>query len=165
MEREPNVRELMRFDVPVVSPGDTVAVVARVMAESGLPGVPVVEGGEIVGIVTESDLIAREADVDVPSVVPFLDAIFVADGGRDFEEELRHVLGTTAGDLMTTPVFNIRASATLAQLATLMLDEGVNPVPVVDEDRSLVGIVSRADLVKVIARLEQAGETVETPGA
>ena len=146
----------MRTDVPAVPPTATVATVANLMAQSGLPGIPVVDAGEIVGIVTEADLIAREADVDVPSVVPFLDAILVADGGRDFEEELRHVLGTTAADLMTSPVFNILATATLTQLATLMVDEGINPVPVLNEDRTLVGIVSRADLVKVIARLEQS---------
>ncbi|MHC5804598.1 CBS domain-containing protein [Streptococcus pyogenes] len=40
-----------------------------------------------------------------------------------------------------------------------MLDQGVNPVPVVDEQRQLVGIVSRADLVRLIAKLESAPET------
>lgn len=158
---EPNVGDVMRRDVPVVTPAHSVAAVARIMAESGLPGVPVLDGEEIVGIVTESDIIAREANVDVPSVVPFLDALFVADGGRDFDEDLRHVLATTAGDLMTSPVYNILASATLTQLATLMLDEKVNPVPVLNEERLLVGIVSRADLVKVIARLEQNGDGSE----
>jgi CBS domain-containing protein len=125
-----------------------------VMAESGLPGVPVVEEGEIVGIVGESDLVARQADVEVPTVVPFLDAIFVLDGGRDFDDELRRVMAVTAGDLMTSPVYNIRASASLGQLATLMLDHRVNPVPVVDDEYALVGIVTRADLVRVVARLE-----------
>jgi len=165
VEAEPTVGEVMRRDVPVVTLGHSVAAVARIMAESGLPGVPVLDGEEIVGIVTESDIIAREANVDVPSVVPFLDAIFVADGGRDFDDDLRHVLAATAGDLMTSPVYNILASATLTQLATLMVDERVNPVPVLNEDRTLVGIVSRADLVKVIARLEQNDGDWETPGA
>ncbi len=159
---EPSVGDIMRRDVPVVTPAHSVATVARIMAESGLPGVPVLDGDEIVGIVTESDIIAREANVDVPSVVPFLDAIFVADGGRDFDEDLRHVLAATAGDLMTSPVYNILASATLTQLATLMLDEKVNPVPVLSEDRVLVGIVSRADLVRVIARLEQISDGLES---
>ncbi|MDP9355735.1 MAG: CBS domain-containing protein [Chloroflexota bacterium] len=164
MDAEPTVGDVMRRDVPVVTPDHSVAVVARIMAESGLPGVPVLDGEEIVGIVTESDIIAREANVDVPSVVPFLDAIFVADGGRDFDDDLRHVLATTAGDLMTSPVYNILASATLTQLATLMVDERVNPVPVLNEDRSLVGIVSRSDLVRVIARLERDSDNWDTPG-
>ena len=165
MQAEPCVADLMRRDVPVVTPAHSVAAVARIMADSGLPGIPVLDGDEIVGIVTESDIIAREASVDVPSAVPFLDAIFVADGGRDFDDDLRHVLAATAGDLMTSPVYNILSSATLTQLASLMVDEHVNPVPVLSDDRRLVGIVSRADLVKVIARLEQDGGDGNHDGA
>ncbi len=158
MERvaDPTVADIMRTDVPFVSPEDSIATVARLMAVSGLPGVPVIEEGEIIGIVGETDLIAREADVEVPTPVPFLDAIFLLDGGREFEDELRHVLAVTARDLMTHPVFNIKQSATLHQLASLMIDQRVNPVPVVDDDLQLVGIVSRADIVRVIANLESA---------
>ena len=151
---EPTVADIMRTDVPFVSPDDSIATVARLMAISGLPGVPVVEDGAIVGIVSESDLIMREADVEVPTPVPFLDAIFMLDGGRDFEEDMRHVLAVTARDLMTSPVFNIKQSATIGQLATLIVDEHVNPVPVVGDDLELVGIVSRADLIRIIAKLE-----------
>ncbi|MEA2531314.1 MAG: hypothetical protein QOG89_2958, partial [Thermomicrobiales bacterium] len=129
---EATVRDLMRSEVPIASPSDSIATVARLLAESGLPGVPVVDDGEIVGIVTEKDLITREADVEVPTPLPFLDAIFVLDGGRAFDEDLRHVLAVTAGDLMTSPVFNVLDTATLSQVATLMVDEGVNPIPVVD---------------------------------
>jgi CBS domain-containing protein len=151
---EATVRNLMRTDVPVVAPSDSIGTVARVISESGLPGVPVVEGDRIVGIVTEKDLIERQADVEVPTPLPFLDAIFLLDAGRDFDDELRHVLAVTAGQLMTSPVFNILETATLSEVATLMVDEDVNPVPVVNDAHELVGIVSRADLVRVIARLE-----------
>ena len=162
-DAEATVRDLMRADVPIASASDSIATVARLLAESGLPGVPVVDDdGEIVGIVTEKDIIAREADVEVPTPLPFLDAIFLLDGGRDFDEDLRHVLAVTAGDLMTSPVYNVLDTATLSQVATLMVDEGVNPVPVVDASRQLVGIVSRADLVRVIARLESATSVAPT---
>lgn len=156
---EPIVSEIMRTDVPFVSPDDSIATVARLMSVSGLPGVPVIEHGEIIGIVSESDLIMREADVEVPTPVPFLDAIFLLDGGRDFEEDLRHVLAVTARDLMSHPVVNIKQSATLQQLATVFIDQRVNPIPVLNDNLELVGIVSRADIVRVIAKLEDSGET------
>ncbi|HYH11502.1 MAG TPA: CBS domain-containing protein [Thermomicrobiales bacterium] len=151
---EPIVREIMQTDVPTVSPDDTVPVVASLLASRGLVGVPVVENGRMIGIITDSDIIAREADVDAPTAVPFLDAIFIADAGRSFDEEVRRALAVNARQLMTSPVISIRDSATLTHIATLMIDEGVNPVPVLDDDNNLVGIVSRADLVRVIARLE-----------
>lgn len=160
------VADVMRADVPTVSPRDAIGTVARLMAEHALPGVPVVDdGGELVGIVTEGDLVAREADVSFPTVVPWLDALVVADAGSDFDEDLRRVLAVTAGELMTAPVYNIRASASLEQLATLMVERRVNPVPVVGDDLSLVGIVSRADLVRVVARLEAAGSRGTTEDA
>lgn len=144
----------MRTDVPAVAPDDSIATVARLMSVSGLPGLPVVEHGKVIGIITESDIIARDADVEFPTPVPFLDAIFQIDSGRDFKEELRHVLAVTARELMTHPVINIKQNASLQQLATVIIDEHINPIPVLNDDFQLVGIVSRADLVRVIAKLE-----------
>ena len=154
---DPPVREIMQTHVPTVTPDDTIPTVASLMANYHLNGVVVVENDRMIGIVTDSDIIAREADVDAPTVVPFLDAILVADAGRSYQEEIRRALATNARQLMSSPVISIRQGATLEQIATLMIDEGVNPVPVLDDEDHLVGIVSRADLVRVIARLE-AGE-------
>jgi len=149
-----SVREIMRTDVPAIAPDDSVARVSRVLSDSGLPGVPVVEDGVVVGIVTDKDIIQREADISSPAVVPFLDAFFVVDAGRDLDEELQRVLATSARELMTEPVINIRDSATLEETATVMLERGVSVLPVLDQENHLVGIVSRHDLVRVIARLE-----------
>lgn len=156
---EPTVQQIMRSDVQTVPPDATIATIARLMADHQLAGLPVVERGKVIGIITEADLIARQVDVTVPSTYPFWDAIFVADGGRDFDDEMRKVLAVTARDLMTSPVINIRQSASLSQLATLIMDEKVNPVPVLDDAYTLVGIVSRADLVRIIASLENADAT------
>lgn len=151
---DPGVRSIMRSEVPVVEPSTPLSTVARVMADNNLPGLPVVDHGQLVGIVTETDLISQEAAVDVPPVIPFLDAFLVADAGRDFDDEVRRVLATTAGELMTSPVFSIRDIATLTETATLMTDEGIGTVPVVGDDGRIVGLVTRADVVRVIARLE-----------
>ncbi len=151
---EPTVAQIMRTSVPTVSPDDSIPVIAKMLAENQLPGVPVIENDRIIGIITESDIISREADVDVPTPVPFLDAIFMADAGPDFEDELRRVLAINARQLMSAPVYNIKSPATLTQVATLMVDRHINIVPVVDDHLNLVGIVSRADIVRVISRLE-----------
>jgi CBS domain-containing protein len=154
VDREPRVREIMRTDVPTLAPEESVAVVAQRIVDSGLPGLPVVEGGEIVGIVGETDLLMRYADVSPPGFAAFFDWVIRADVGQDYDEEIRRVAGLTARDLMTHPVYSIRESATLGQIATLMVDRRVNPVPVLDATGNLVGIVARADLVRLIARLE-----------
>ena len=89
---EPSVRDVMRHEVPVASPTTPIAELARLMVEYRVPGLPVIGQGELVGIVTEADLIQREATIDMPSIVTFLDAVIVADAGTPFEEELRRVV-------------------------------------------------------------------------
>jgi CBS domain-containing protein len=149
-----SVKEVMRREVPIAGPETSVAELARLMVDHRVPGVPIVANGELVGIVTEGDLIQREANVDVPAVATLFDAILVADAGESFKEELRHVIATTAGQLMTAPVISIRDIATISELATLMMQRRVNPVPVVDDGRRIVGLATRTGLVEMIARLE-----------
>ncbi len=151
---DPLVTRIMRTDVPVVSPDATIGETARILVDYQTPGVAVVENSKIIGIITEADIITREAEVDVPTPVPFLDAIFMADAGPDFDDELRKVTAVNARQLMTSPVISIRSSATLTEVATLMVDRRINPVPVLDHDNRVVGIVSRSDLVKIISALE-----------
>lgn len=148
------VRDIMRTRVTKVLPTDTVAKVAQALTHSGLSGVPVVEDGEVIGIITETDIIQRQADVSMPTYVSFWDRIFVLDAGPDYEEEIRHVLATDARSLMTAPVYNIRDNATLEEAATVMIDRGIGTLPVLDPNNALVGIVTRKDLVKMIAKLE-----------
>ena len=160
---EVSVASIMRKKVPVVAPDDTVGTVAALMAKSDVPGVLVVEDGELLGIITESDIVTRKAEVDVPDTVSFFGGYFQAgkfklpwnreshDDASDLDHEIRRVLATTARELMTSPVINIDHDATVLDLATIMIDHNVNPVPVVTDDNKIVGIVSRRDLVKLIA--------------
>jgi CBS domain-containing protein len=148
------VREIMRSPAPTLHPDDSIAVTAKTLADSGLAAAPVVENGVVIGIVTDKDLIQRTAEISMPSIGSFLDAVWVADGGRDFDDDVRHALATTARQLMTHPVINIRDIATLEETATVMMDRNVSTLPVLDASGALIGIVTRTDLVRVIAKLE-----------
>jgi CBS domain-containing protein len=156
-ENNPLVTQIMRTDVPVIGPDASIGETAKILVDNNTPGVAVVEHSKIIGIVTEADIIAREADVDVPTPVPFLDAIFMADAGPDFDDELRRVTAVNARQLMTSPVISIRSTATLTEVATLMVERRINPVPVLDEQNHVVGLVSRSDLVRIISALENQG--------
>lgn len=146
--------DIMPKGVPPVAPNASIAEVLRVMVEHDVAGVAVVEDDEIVGIITESDVVTRQAIPSEPSILPILDAIFVLDAGRSYEEEVRRVLAINAYQLMTSPVTSVRSIANLEQIATLMMERDVHPLPVVDENEKYIGIVSRRDLVRVIAKLE-----------
>ena len=72
------------------------------------------------------------------------------------------MLATTARDLMTSPVINIDKDANVIDLATIMIEHDVNPVPVVTDNNELVGIVSRKDLVKLLATEQQDDEPADS---
>ena len=152
---DPAVTEFMATDVPTLAPSDDVMVAAQRLIDSGLPGLPVLAGDQLIGILTESDLVSQEAQVETPSSLGILDALFSVDVGRHFDDEMREVLAVSVDGLMTTPVTTVLPEATLTEVATVMADRGINPVPVVAEDGTLLGVVSRRDIIRVVAALDQ----------
>ena len=154
MVAEQPVAQIMTPDVYAVRESVTIPAVARTMCDHDISGLPVVDADDkLVGIITEMDIVSHEIQVDTPTYVPFLDAIFRMPGDTS-EDDFRRVLATTAGDLMTTPVFSVTVDATVREVATLMFERKVNPVPVLDRQNRVVGIVSRSDVVRLIAEAE-----------
>ena len=151
-----SIQEIMTRDVVAVTVATPVSDVARLLWKHKLTGVPVLEGRRVVGVVTEYDLIARQSEWDAPLYVVFLDAFLRVPGSGD-EEQLRRILATTAGQLMSAPAITLKPDATVQDAATLMYERRVNPVPVVDDAGELVGIVSRSDIVRLMAS-EEAGQ-------
>ncbi len=156
------VQEIMTREVVTVYPDTSVADLARIFREKAISGVPVVDDeGSVVGIVTEVDLIARHARPHFPTYIAFLDSIIYLEGTKRYHESMRHILATTAGELMTTPVETVSPELDVQDLATRMVQRRANPVPVVDDRGSLVGIVSHTDLVGLILRAEVPDEAAE----
>jgi CBS domain-containing protein len=149
MDEQGSVAVIMSTSVITVSPQTPVSEVARLLVEHGISGIPVVDGGSLVGIITEVDLVSRQIEIDPPAYGTFLDAIFRLPWDRT-NDELRRVLARTAGELMSEPVVSLRNTASVQDAASLMFKQKVNPVPVVDERDRLVGIVSRSDIVRLM---------------
>jgi CBS domain-containing protein len=146
------VRELMTSEVVRVTPDTPVNTVARLMDERSISGLPVVdEQGQVVGIVTDLDLIVRNTRLDPPAFFQLLDGRIPLETPGHYRKRVRHMLGAEARDVMTEKVVTIGPDEDAEALATLMVKDKVNPVPVVENGR-LVGIVSRADVVHLMAR-------------
>jgi CBS domain-containing protein len=147
----------MTSDVVTVTPDTSVDEVARLIWEHKIGSVPVVENGHVVGIVTDYDLITRETDYDAPVFFSFLEAYFRIPGTGD-EEQLRRILAISARQLMSSPAVTVGLDDTLQDVATLMYDKRLNALPVVDDDNALVGIVTRADIVRLMVADENLFE-------
>jgi CBS domain-containing protein len=153
-------REIMTPNVVTLTPDAPIQEIARVFRRLGITGAPVVEGGRVIGIVTEIDLIARHARPHQPLYLPLLDAKIPLRGQREYRELVRRILGTTARDIMTVPVKTVDADADLEEVATLMVESKANPVPVL-ENRKLVGIIGHTDLIQHIEVAQEPTETTD----
>src|SRR5512136_330176 len=102
-------RDIMTTDVLTITPNTPIREIARAFRTKGISGAPVVENGQLIGIVTESDLIARHARPHSPRYLPLLDAQIPLGGQREYRDLVRHILGTTARAIMTTPVKTVEA--------------------------------------------------------
>jgi CBS domain-containing protein len=151
------VRDIMTTEVVVAHPDTSVNLVARLMDGRDISGVPVAEDGRVVGIITELDLIVRNTRLEPPAFFQILDARFPLETPGQYKERIRHMLGTHARDVMTEKVVTIGPDEELEALAELMVKRRVNPVPVVENER-LVGIVSRSDIIRMMAHdLDSSG--------
>lgn len=148
------VSELMTREVITVHPDTPVVEIARKMLQNDISGLPVVDhDGRLVGIVTEADLVVRNANVHFPTFLQILDARIYLTSTRHFEEELRRALGTVASDVMTREVQTVKPDDDISVAATLMVDKRLNPIPVLGDGR-LQGIISRSDIIRHILAQE-----------
>ena len=109
---------------------------------------PVVDSDlQVLGVVSEADILAKEGS-EPRSGGGFLQ--WLVDPGDPWITARFDAV--TVGEAMSTPAQTITPDRPIAEAATIMLDEGVNRLPVVDTDGKLVGLVSRGDLVRAFAR-------------
>lgn len=147
-----NVAEAMTRNVVAVSPETPLKDVAATMVQHGISGVPVVDaGGTVLGVVSEADFVIKERG-SAAVHHRFLAGLFGE--SRATLAELRKIEARTAGEAMTSPAVTVEADAHLSEVARIMADRRINRLPVVEDDR-LVGIVTRADVVRAFIRPDE----------
>jgi CBS domain-containing protein len=146
-EEAMRVKDVMKREVTTVAPETSLRDVAAILAERRISGVPVVgNGGTVVGVVSEADILMKQR---TPPEKP--NGLFGRLlGPRDDEAEAKQ-LARTAAEAMSAPAVTVHPDTPLPQAAALMVERGINRLPVV-ENAELVGIVTRADLVRAFTR-------------
>lgn len=144
LTRSTKVEEVMSVDVIVALTETPLAEVAELMARHKVSGVPVLnEDRTVAGIISEADFLSRMGGVESGTVMNV-----IADCLRGNSCLAAPIRAKTAKDIMSRPVVRVPRDALLMDVATLMTDRKINRVPVVDEADRLIGIVTRADVVR-----------------
>jgi len=142
------VSEIMTQNVVSITVEGTLEDAAKLLLERNISGLPVVDkDGKLAGIITHKDLLYKNMHPDTPAMLEILGG-FVYLGGVDrYNNELKKLVSTKVSDLMTADVITAGVDDTVQSVAKLMVNNGVNRIPIV-KDGQLVGIVSRADIVR-----------------
>ena len=144
--RELRVGDIMQTDWPTLGLEQTVEDAIKLFAESGISGAPVVKDGRLAGIVTEGDLIFRDAEIKAPGFLDILGGVIPLGNWDEYRQEAIKSAGVTVGEVMTREVFTIGPDASLAEAATIMAEERIKLLPVAEEGR-LRGVVTRMDIL------------------
>ena len=151
-------RDIMTTDLVTVPPDLPVESLATLMAERHVSGVPVVDAdGQLLGLVTDGDLMRRlSAKEDKPA------SFFAALLGSNADQALSYARahGRRAGDLMSRSLATVTEDATVEEVAHILETKRIRRVPVVRDGR-LVGVVSRADLLRAVMAPVHAGPAAE----
>jgi CBS-domain-containing membrane protein len=144
------VKEIMTKEVITVSPETEIANATKLLLKNRINGVPVTdETGKLVGILCQSDLIAQQKKLPIPSFFTFLDGLITTTSMKQIEKQVRKIAATTVAHAMTPNPTAVHSDTDIEEVATFMVDKSFHTIPVVDEGK-LVGIVGKEDILRTL---------------
>ena len=154
---ELHVKDVMTKDVISVTKFESIVHVATILSEKNISGIPVVDKEKrVIGIITQADILS----------------IVGIRREHTLKDLLKHMLGEPlpqrrigdfVGDIMTSSVLTMKAESNIAEVARIMDEKKIRRLPVVDDKNMLIGIISRADILRaVIRKLKQDAPPLPT---
>lgn len=144
LRRSIKARDVMTREVVFVDINTPMKDVARTLGEHGISGLPVVDlEGKVVGVISEKDFLRHMGARDKMTFMAFLAERLTEPWCVD-----ESIGERPAGEMMTSPAITIDEIMPVIEIATLFKEKNINRAPVVDEERKLVGLVSRADIIE-----------------
>ena len=140
--------DIMTRDVVTVDPESPLIEAVNILLKYGFTGLPVVVNGMVVGIITEFDMVTKGSDIHIPTLLKLF-------GGLDqkntaiLKDQLKKVITMKVKDTMNAdPLILSPDDNILKVVDTFTQHHKVNPIPIVDNTKRLVGIISRSDMLK-----------------
>ena len=150
------VKDIMTKELITVSPDTEIVHATKLLLENRINGVPVTnETGKLVGILCQSDLIAQQKKLPVPSFFTFLNGLITLTSMKQFEKQVQKIAATTVAQAMTPNPVTVRPDTNIEEVAALMVDNNFHTIPVVDEGE-LVGIVGKEDILRTLIPRSEA---------
>ena len=143
--------DIMTREVVTIQEDASVEALAKLLEEHRIGGAPVLDrNGALVGVVTQSDLVQRSRDLELPPALNILDLHLFLETPSHFQKRLEKLLGNKVKDVMTVDPVTVAPDTSVQEIARLMSGKGMHTLPVVEAGK-LVGIVGKLDLIRGLA--------------
>jgi CBS domain-containing protein len=140
----------MTTPVITVTPDMNIASAAKILLDNRVNGAPVVDDkGRLVGILCQSDLIAQQKKLPIPTLFTFLDSVIQLSSAKQIEKQIRKIAALTVADAMTPEPVVVHPDTGVETVAALMVDNNFHTLPVVESSR-LVGIIGKEDVLRTL---------------
>lgn len=143
-------KDMMTKDVVTATPDMEITQAARLLLEHHFNGLPVVDDkGKLIGIICQNDLIVQQKKFPLPSLFTFFDGLIPLTSYRSLEKEVDKIAASKVSQAMTPDPITIDPETSLEDIATLMVNNNVHTLPVVEGTR-LVGIIGKEDVLRTL---------------
>jgi len=143
-------KDIMATDLITVTPDMEISKAAKILLDNRINGVPVVDdGGRLVGILCQSDLITQQKKLPIPTLFTFLDGLIRLTSMKQIEKQVSKIAALTVLEAMTPDPVTVRPDTGIETVASLMVDNNFHTLPVV-EDSDLVGIIGKEDVLRTL---------------
>jgi CBS domain-containing protein len=143
-------KDIMTREVITVDPETEIVQTANLMLEKHLSGLPVVDKeGHLKGIICQSDLMAQQRKIPLPSFFILLDSPIQLTSSQQIENEIKKIAAIKVSEAMTPDPLTIDPEASLEDIATLMVKHKIHTVPVLERGW-LVGIIGKEDILRTL---------------
>ena len=152
------VRDIMSEDIISVTPETEITKAAKILLEKRINGMPVIDPfGRLVGIICQSDLVAQQKAIPVPSVFTLLESFIPLTSRKRLDKEMEKIAAITVKEAMTLEPVTVGPDTDIEEVAKLMVDKKYHTLPVV-EGGKVVGVVGKEDVLKTLIAEPQPAE-------
>ena len=143
-------KDIMTKEIISVSPDTEIVSAARILLEKRINGMPVIDAsGRLVGILCQSDLVAQQKAIPLPSVYTLLEGYIPLTSIKRIDKEVEKIAALTVQQAMTSNPVTVSPETDIEDIAQLMVDYKYHTLPVMEGDK-LVGIVGKEDVLKTL---------------
>lgn len=144
------VKDIMTTDLITLTPDMDIATAGNILLENRINGAPVLdEAGGLVGILCQSDLIAQQKKLPIPTVFTLLDSVIQLTSKKQIEKQVRKITALTVSAAMTPNPVTVNPDSMIETVAALMVESNFHTLPVIDNKR-LVGIIGKEDILRYL---------------